>query len=39
MAEDKAELFARIAAFEWDEDKRERNLRDHNVDFEDARQI
>lgn len=33
------ELFARIVAFEWDGDKRERNLRDHNVDFEDARQI
>jgi uncharacterized protein len=33
------ELFAQIRAFEWDEDKRERNLRDHNVDFEDARQI
>jgi uncharacterized protein len=40
MAEDdKAELFARIATFEWDEDKRERNLRDHKIDFEDARQI
>ena len=25
--------------FEWDEDKREQNLRDHNVDFGDARQI
>jgi uncharacterized DUF497 family protein len=33
------ELFARIVAFEWDEDKRERNWRDHNVDFDDARQI
>jgi uncharacterized protein len=40
MAEDdKDELFARVAAFEWDEDKRERNLRDHKIDFEDARQI
>jgi len=36
---DKADRFARITAFEWDEDKRERNLRDHNVDFDDARQI
>jgi len=41
MAEDDAvqELFARIVAFEWDEDKRERNLRDHNVDFDDARHV
>jgi uncharacterized protein len=33
------QLFARIRAFEWDESKRESNLRDHNIDFEDARQI
>ena len=41
MAEDDAvqELFARIAAFEWDEDKREANLCDHGIDLEDALQI
>lgn len=41
MAEDDAvqELFARIAAFEWNEDKRGRNLRDRGIDFEDALQI
>jgi len=41
MTEDDAVqgLFARIIAFEWDEDKRERNLRDHDVDFDDVRQI
>ena len=41
MAEDDAvqELFAHIAAFEWDEGKRERNLRDHGIDFDDALQI
>jgi uncharacterized DUF497 family protein len=41
MAEDDAvqELFARIVAFEWDEDKRERNLHDHQVDFDDARRV
>ena len=40
MTEDEIQnLFVRIVAFEWDEDKRERNLRDHNVNFDDARQI
>jgi uncharacterized DUF497 family protein len=33
------DLFAHIAAFEWDKDKSERNLRDHNIDFDDALQI
>jgi uncharacterized DUF497 family protein len=28
-----------VRAFEWDEIKRNKNLRDHNVDFEDAREI
>ena len=37
--EDLQELFARITAFEWDESKRGRNLRDHAIDFEDARCI
>ena len=41
MTEDDAvqELFAHIAAFEWDEAKRERNLHDRGIDFEDALQI
>lgn len=41
MTEDDSvqELFAHIAAFEWNEDKREANLRDHGIDFEDALQI
>lgn len=33
------ELFARIRAFEWDERKRESNLREHNLDFLDARRV
>ena len=40
MAEPTAdELFARIRAFEWDEEKRESNLRAHDIDFQDARQV
>ena len=42
MAEDEdtvRQLFARIRAFEWDEDKREINWRDHQIDFRDARQV
>ena len=34
-----AELFAHIRAFEWDETKRESNLRNHDVDFQDARRV
>ena len=34
-----AELFAHIRAFEWDERKRESNLRNHDVDFQDARRV
>ncbi len=33
------EPFARIRGFEWHEDKRKANLRDHNIDFENAREI
>jgi uncharacterized protein len=40
MAEPTAdELFAHIRAFEWDERKRESNLHDHGIDFQDARRV
>lgn len=39
MTEDIARLFARIRSFEWDEKKRERNWREHKIDFEDVRGI
>ncbi len=40
MAEPAAdELFAHIRAFEWDERKRESNLRNHHIDFQDARRV
>ena len=40
MAEPAAdEVFAHIRAFEWDERKRESNLRDHDIDFQDARRV
>jgi uncharacterized DUF497 family protein len=32
-------LFAHIRAFEWDERKRESNLRNHEIDFQDARRV
>jgi uncharacterized DUF497 family protein len=32
-------LFARIRTFEWDEQKRQVNLRQHNIDFRDARRV
>jgi uncharacterized DUF497 family protein len=34
-----AEVFAHIRAFEWDERKRESNLRNHDIDFQDARRV
>jgi len=34
-----SDFFAHVRAFEWDEQKREANLRDHNIDFEDARTV
>jgi uncharacterized DUF497 family protein len=37
--ENLGDLFARIRTFEWDTKKRERNLRDHRIDFEDARAV
>jgi len=41
MAEDDAvqELFARIRAFGWNEEKRASNLRVHKIDFEDVKGI
>jgi uncharacterized DUF497 family protein len=33
------DLFARIRAFEWDEQKRQVNLRQHNIDFRDAQRV
>jgi Uncharacterized protein conserved in bacteria len=41
MAEDDAtqELFARIRAFGWNNDKRASNLRVHQIDFDDVRSI
>jgi len=40
MAEPAAdEVFAHIRAFEWDETKRESNLRSHDIDFQDARRV
>jgi uncharacterized protein len=40
MAESAAdELFAGIRTFEWDERKRESNLRNHDIDFHDAQRV
>jgi uncharacterized protein len=39
MAEDFQRLVARIRGFGWDPKKRESNLRDHKIDFEDAKAI
>jgi len=40
MAEPAAdEVFAHIRAFEWDETKRQSNLRNHDIDFQDARRV
>jgi uncharacterized DUF497 family protein len=39
MAEDMQGLFAGVRDFGWDPKKRESNLRDHRIDFEDARGI
>jgi hypothetical protein len=32
-ADGEAELFASIRAFEWDDEKNEANLRNHQIDF------
>src|SRR5260370_12658513 len=39
MAEDLQRLFAGVREFGWDPKKRESNLRDHGIDFEDVRGI
>jgi uncharacterized protein len=39
MAEDVQELFAGIREFGWDSKKRETNLRNHKIDFEDVKGI
>jgi uncharacterized protein len=39
MAEDVAELFAKIRDFEWDPAKREQILRKRHIDFQDARLV
>ena len=39
MAEDVQRLFAGVREFGWDPKKRESNLRNHKIDFEDARGI
>ena len=36
MAEDMQRLFAGVREFGWNPKKRESNLRDHGIDFEDA---
>ncbi|MFL5000619.1 MAG: BrnT family toxin [Xanthobacteraceae bacterium] len=33
------DIFAHVRTFEWDDDKRWANLRDHGIDFEDARVV
>jgi uncharacterized DUF497 family protein len=39
MAEDLQRLFAGVRDFGWNPKKRESNLRDHGIDFEDAKGI
>ena len=39
MAEDLQRLFAGVRDFGWNPNKRESNLRDHKIDFEDVRGI
>jgi uncharacterized DUF497 family protein len=39
MAEDVQRLFAGVRDFGWNPKKRETNLRDHRIDFEDVRGI
>ncbi len=39
MGDDIGELFAHIRAFEWDERKRQINLREHSIDFRDAQRV
>jgi uncharacterized DUF497 family protein len=39
MAEDFQRLVARIRGFDWNPRKRDSNLRDHKIDFEDVKGI
>ena len=39
MTEDLEELFARVRDFGWNPKKRESNLRDHRLDFEDVKGV
>jgi uncharacterized DUF497 family protein len=39
MAEDLQRLFANVRGFDWNARKREINLRDHKIDFEDVKGI
>ena len=39
MTEDVQRLFAGVREFGWNPKKRESNLRDHKIDFEDVREI
>jgi uncharacterized protein (DUF4415 family) len=39
MAEEFSELFSRVRGFDWNPKKRETNLRDHKIDFEDLKGI
>ncbi|UGV27740.1 BrnT family toxin [Rhodopseudomonas boonkerdii] len=39
MTESLTRLFADIRDFDWDPNKRETNLRDHKIDFDDVWQI
>ena len=39
MTEDMQRLFAGVRDFAWNPNKRETNLRDHKIDFEDVRGI
>jgi len=39
MAEDMQRLFAGVRDFGWNPEKRDSNLRDHRIDFEDAKGI
>ena len=39
MAEDLQRLFARVRDVDWNPKKREDNLRDHKIDFEDVKGI
>ncbi len=39
MADDLQEVFARVREFGWDPRKRDANLLDHKIDFEDAKGV